>query len=344
MICLYENCSLYQFDLLCDIITYDYLKPLFSFFNFLTNLVCASVFIEVIKVYRQDGNKMFHYLFLKAMCDMLNGFFEIFYPLYGIESLNFSKKYFVIIWYIYFHKYMGKVFQLASGFLEIVACFDCAIAIDKRMRWCQKWISFILINLILFMFCFLYNIYIILSYDIVETHLYNGNDTNSNKTLYRKYENSFFESHQYNALHLLNSLFRDVFVVVLLLILNFYIFINLKQLRKRKERLQVGSLGLTNKIQKTRAEIAENRKLKMIYILCSVYIFGHLPSIFYYLRIIEYNYFRVVFFATADLIYVLSYGTPILVYYFFNKNFKNVLLNKLYHLNNNSIQPSESLL
>jgi hypothetical protein len=307
-----------KFDDSWDTITYDYIIPTISLFNFFSNFVCALVFIEIIKVYRQDGNKMFHYLFLKSLCDLLNGLIEAFYPLYGLDSLSTSSTFLINIWYIYLHKYVAKVMLMASGFLEIVASFDCAIAMDKRLKCCQRWISFIFINIFIFIFCFVYNVYAILAYDIIKVK-----SNNSTKTFYDKRDRQFLSSKEYDYLHLMNSLFRDVIVVALLFAINFYILVNLKRLRKRKSQLQILNNCVKNK--KTRAEIAERRKLKMICVLCLIYIFGHLPSIFYYLKVFEYTYFQITFYAIADIIYYISYASPIFVYYLFNNNFKSIL-------------------
>jgi hypothetical protein len=316
--------SLEQYDELSYIIIYDFIRPIISVLSFLSNLICALVFYEIIKVFRQNDNKMFHYLFLKSVCDMFNGLIEAFYPLYGIDSLSTSTSYLIAIWYIYFHKYMGKVFLLASGFLEIVATFDCAIAMENSMKWFQRWASFILINVLIFVFSFIYNIYIVLAYKITKIGL-----SLSNRTVveYHKKANHFYDSKEYYYLHLINSILRDVVVIVLLFIINLYILINLKKIRERKDRLQKKTK--ISKMIKSIAYRAENRKLKMIYALCLIYIFGHSPSILYNLKVIKNNSFQVIFHAFGDVIYYISYGTPIIVYYCFNNNFKSILKKKI---------------
>jgi hypothetical protein len=328
--------SLQIFDDYIDKLTYDFIKPAISIFIFTSNLTCSFVFIKILKNNRQSGNKMYYYFFIKSLCDMVFGLIETFYPFYGIKSFSTSKLYITMLWYIYLHKYTSKVLLMASGFLEIVASFDCAIAMDKSMKWFQTWISFIFINIIVFLFCLTYNVYIILGYEVIRR-------VSLNNTIveYKKNEKKFYDSTTYEYLHLMNSIFRDVVVVIILFIINLYILIHLKKIRERKTRLQ--KTTTFSKMIKSRAEMAENRKARMIYVLCLIYIFGHLPSVVYYMRILSYSYFRVTFYAIADIIYQLSYGTPLFVYYFFNNNFKLILNSWLYFKNSNSIEPATSI-
>jgi hypothetical protein len=46
---------------------------------------------------------MYHYFLIKAICDMLSGLIEIWYPLYAAD--NYKNGYLMVIWYIYLHKY-----------------------------------------------------------------------------------------------------------------------------------------------------------------------------------------------------------------------------------------------
>jgi hypothetical protein len=321
------------FDDFVDNLTYNYIKPAISIYTFISNLLCAVVFSKILKRIRQNGNKMYYYFFIKSLCDMLFGLIESFYPLYGIESWSTSTSYLTNIWYIYLHKYLNKVLLMASSFLEIVASFDCAISMDNSLKWFQKWTCFIIVNLLILIFCFVYNSYILLVYDI--NKIYSLNHT---VVEYDKHRNDdFFFSVEYIYLDLFNSLFRDVISIILLITINLYILINLKKIRKRKNRLQKNRKSAKNAIE-NRAEIAENRKVRMIYVLCLIYIFGHLPSVLYYLRALSDGYFTIIFYASTDIIYPLSYGTSIFVYYFFNNNFKSIL-NCWLFFNNNSIEP-----
>jgi hypothetical protein len=324
--------SLDDFEDYIDLLTYDYIKPVISIFIFASNCICLMIFIKILKHNQQSVNKMYYYFLIKSMCDTFIGIIELFYPFYGIHTLSTSKYYITIFWYVYLHKFMTKVLLLASGLLEIVASFDCAIAIDKSLKWFQKWISFIFINIFIFTFCFVYNLYIILGYGIIS--LLNNN---TESIEYHKDEKDFSQTLTFGILNLINSLLRDVVVVILLFIINLYILIKLKQIKKRKNQLQ--KIVKVSKLLKTRADRAENRKVKMIYVLCLIYIFGHLPSIIYYTDILTTkSYFRIIFYALTDLVYQISYCTPIVVYYLFNNNFKSIL-NSWYSFNGNSIEP-----
>jgi hypothetical protein len=323
-----DSLKLMKFYNLLDLITYDCIKPVISFHNFITNFICTLIFFEILRKYNQSYIKMYHYFFLKSFCDMLTGFIEAFHSFYGIKSLSLSESYIMIFWYVYLHKYTVKSLLIASGLLEIIASFDCAIAMNRSMKWCHKWNSFIVLNISIFSFSFLYNAYSFIGYGIriKGTKL---NSLNETITLYETDEKPYHDSLEYYYFDLINSLLRDVIVVAILFVINLYILINLKQIKKKKRKLQTIPIQNESTSIKSRAEKAETRKLKMIYSLCLIYIFGHLPNVLYYLKVFNsISYLAFILNSIVDIIYAISYGTPIWVYYFFNKQFKLILKKK----------------
>jgi hypothetical protein len=326
-----ENVSLESFLEFIELLAYIYIRPSISVYNFISNLFCALILIEILKKYNQSNSKMYYYFIFKSTCDMLVGLIETFYPLYGIKRLSVSQSYYIMVWYIYFHQYIVRTLILISGFCEVAASFDCAISIDRQLKWFHKWSSFFVITGLVVIFSFVFSLYSFFDFGIGVKGDEVNSSLNQTITLYKIIEKPFYDSTTSYYFHYINSFLKDVFTIVSLFIINLYILVKLRKIRKRKKRLLNLSKYDSMKTKPTRAEQAERRKLRMIFALCLIYVFGHLPNFLYHFNLITSpnSYFLIVIFSLADVLCYLSYGTPIFVYYFFNKQFKLILLRKI---------------
>jgi hypothetical protein len=309
-----------------DLIIYSYVRPILAFLIFITNFVCFIIFCIILKEHRQNGNKMYHYLLIKSACDSFLGLIESFYPLYSLEVENVSDTLIIILWYIYCHKYLREVIFLISALLEVVANIDCAISIDKNMRKLQTKSAFICINIVIFVFGLVYNFYNIFAYKIQKNIV---NQLNVTIVRYTKNDTVFRDSKAYLYLDNVNSILKDFVVIIILVLINIYMLVKMKSVRKRKENLlKKDKKG--KKTAKNKSKSAENRKVKMIYTLCLIYIFGHLPNILYTLNIYETeSYLTSVLAGLTDTIHYFSYTTFLFVYYHFNVHF-HAIFNKYF--------------
>jgi hypothetical protein len=68
-------------------------------------------------------------------------FFSVFYAIdYYNGILSFT--YMIAVWDIWFKEYIINALFMASTGFEIAATFSCSISIEKKMKWCEKRISF----------------------------------------------------------------------------------------------------------------------------------------------------------------------------------------------------------
>jgi hypothetical protein len=93
------------------------------------------------------------------------------------------------------------------------------------------------------------------------------------------------------------------------------------QIRKRRIRLQNNSRIMNQ----TNSRQAEKRKLKMIFSIFIIYFLGHLPSSFYHLLPSGTRSYLKYY---AKIFLAISYSTSFFIYFFFDKNFNSVILNK----------------
>jgi hypothetical protein len=295
----------------------------FFVFTFVTNLTCFIILIRILLTSQrqvESSSQMFKYLLIKSVCDMLPGLFNLLTPLAN------DNKYYIQVWFIWFHKYLSNVFYLASGMFEIAASFECAISIEGRLKWCQTKFAFVIQTLFIFISCFSFYSFDIFT-NIIIKYKFNTviNGTVVEKVSYTigyliKYH------HLVNKLTEVEKIIRDISVLVILIIINLFILFKMIEIRKRKSQLQtVRNSNIMN------AERAESRKIKMITFLCVIFIIGHFPYvILYFFRNSGTNWDSFSIF--CDIFFYFSFTTPILAYYLFNRKF-NYFLMKLFKRN-----------
>jgi hypothetical protein len=293
--------------------------PILSIIGFIFNLLSTIVFSLIVKNGQRDD--MYKYLLLKSICEMIGCFFSTFYPLYFSKS-NLRFTFIVTVWYIWFKEYIKFALFMASTGFEIAATFNCAISIEKRMKWCQKrisfWFSVVFILILSFgveMFPAL--MYYIVDYDIIDKY---------NRTIHRY--NAFTNelSFKFDIFGLYESIIKEVIFLVILLSLNCYILVKLIQIGRRKKRLTTNSSNIQN------SNRAEKRKIIMIIVLFSTFLLGHFPN---FLWFTVHNYFGSFLF-WADFTYCglifsyFSYSISFFVYFFFNNIFRRLFLKSIH--------------
>jgi hypothetical protein len=299
-------------------IIFVYLFPILSLFIFITNAICLIVFIKLLKTYNQNGNKMYFYFLVKSICDMIGGLMELLLPLFSAN--NYIGHYFLAVWYIWCHKYCLFSLLLASAWLNIMGTFDCAISIDNKLKWSQTKQSFLLIVSFIFLFCFILNVYQLFLYGIEEVVVV---DSLNSSTIvgYTIKENPFFKSKLHNTMEIIQTLIRDPLIVIILLVINVYILFKIRQVRLRKEKLQISNNSIRIKSMR-----AENRKIKMISIIFIMYSLLHLPMFIRNSNLIKFSYFYIYLDAFLKVLYYFYYSTFILLNFYFNSQFRNILI------------------
>jgi hypothetical protein len=136
-------------------------------------------------------------------------------------------------------------------------------------------------------------------------------------------------------LDLSQSLFRDLFLGSVLIVINGLILVEIRNATKNRMRLSAGNLGaVTDSVRESLK--AEKRKAIMIGLTGVNYILGHVGYIivsfvFRVLPSVAYSNLNgwSCYLLVAFTVYYASFATPLLFYYFFNKHFKRFLIKDL---------------
>jgi hypothetical protein len=295
-----------------------YILPILSIIAFITNVISIIVFSQIIKNERRNNSDdLYKYLLLKSVSEMLGAFFSIFAAIfYGNQTLSYT--YIMVVWFIWFQKYIINALFMASSGFEIAATFTCAISIEKKMEWCKRKVVFYAWVVFILLLSFGIEMYPIFMNVIHESVYINQ----FNKTIhsYTAWPNYFIL--QIGKFGLAESIIKEVIFLIILFSLNIYILFKLIHIRKRKRRLNTNILNIRN------SNRAENRKIKMMIVLFLTFLVAHLPNVIYFG--VNPGYYASPFWSHVKnftLIFLyFTYATSIFIYFFFNNVFKRTLL------------------
>jgi hypothetical protein len=337
-LCNNQNYIEYSFYLSFSKATYIYLFPIISVFSFITNLICCITFyfilsskVSVSSSVHKYSSQMYLYLLTKSLCDVISAFFVAFIPVHACRSCQISSSYISQIWFNWFYLYIAGVLFLSSGFLEVAATLDCALSIENKIKWFHKRTSFILITFFIFLFCFIFEIFNLFLYSITKKEIISLNNYKNESTfVYSSETTNFYNIYGFDF-RLADCIFRDFLVVLLLFIINLYILLLLRQIRKKR---QEQNLNKTNKKISKNEKKAVSRKVTMIKVLGFIFFLGHLPLIITWTHkkitcnraeSLDWLFFEDI----SNILHLLSYSIRIFVYFFFNTHFKSILIDKI---------------
>jgi hypothetical protein len=301
-----------------------FIISILSIIGLITNILSIIVFILIIKSGQRDD--MYKYLLLKSICEALGCIFSAFYPMYYyFGSLTYTKV--MAIWYIWFQNYIIKALFMASTRFEIAATFSCAISIEKRMKWCQKRLSFWLWVISVFVLSFGVEMFPVFTAFVKESPIAVNK---FNRTIYQYnvfYNHLVFKNWEFN---LSESIVKEIMFLIILLLLNIYILFKLIQIGRRKKKLTSNIANIQNNNR------ARKRKIVMMIILFLTFLLGHLPNVVYFGVNTHFyaNVFWTDFKAYGEIFLYLSYSTSFFVYFVFNNNFKCFFLKIIHALFN----------
>jgi hypothetical protein len=151
-----------------------------------------------------------------------------------------------------------------------------------------------------------------------------------NYTYYGPAFSDFGKSVTYKWLDLSQSMFRDLFLAAVLIVVNTLILVQIKNATKNRIALNAGEGGAVSQAVKDSLR-AEKRKAIMICFTGVNYILGHssylilgVKSRLFTVPVADANGWAC-YSVAASGIYYLSYATPFFFYYFFNKHFKKFM-------------------
>jgi hypothetical protein len=297
-----------------------FIIPIISIIGFITNLVSAIVFSLIIKN-EQRRDDMYRHLLLKSICEMLGCFFSVFGVIY-YNTGTLKNTYIMAIWNVYFENYIIKALFMASTGFEIAATFSCAISIEKRMKWCQKKLSFWLWIIFILITSFGLEMFPAFTFTIRDFKI----TDRFNRTIHKYTPYTNYLAFKRGIFGLVESYIKEIIFLLILLSLNSYILFKLIQIGRRKKRLTANN----SRVQSSNR--AENRKIIMILVLFLYFVLGHMPNIVYFGVNTSFyaNQFWIHFKSCAEIFLYLSYSTSLFVYFGFNNIFRRLFL-KLIH-------------
>jgi hypothetical protein len=298
-------------------ITTFYVTRILNYSSMIFSLLSAFIWLRVIRNDQQQQQKgqMFKYFFVGS-------FMETIIFILGSPDADYYKSSRGLawkIWFIYFYCYIYYSLVTISNYLELAASFDCYIVIRNKFKFIQSKRFFKIILSTVVVVSFIIQINFLTDYiirvDITINGTYNGT------TIHYEYSSinsdDFAEFLKYYDKVL--SVVREVLPLILLLIVNVLILKTLRQVMKKKRKIQ-----RTN--NNTTASQAELNKLKMIITICLDYYILRTPLVLIYFwnkdsDSVIWN--CLYYYGNAS--YILSYLLKFFIYYFYNKKFKKYI-------------------
>jgi hypothetical protein len=284
----------------------NYLSVIFSFLS-------AFIWLRVIRNEQQQKGQMFKYLFVSSLVEAI--YFILSSPdadfFSDIKNMTISGAW--KIWYIYFYSYTCFSIITISNYLELLATFDCYIVIKNKFNFMHTKKFFNIILATLTVVCFILNFNYLLEHNKT-VQVNNGTYNND-----YEYEYDFVNDDltipigYYKAII---SFVREALPLILLLIVNILILITLKEIMKKKRKVQRANNDTT-------ASNAELNKLKMIIAICLDYYLLRTPLVLNFIinsKLDKTIWFCFYYYANAS--YTLSYSLKFFIYFFYNKKFK----------------------
>ena len=297
-------------------IYYDYIKTVNGIIGTVLNFICAVIFYKLIRNSTKKDN-LNKYLFIKSIFDTLTYVVVIATQTATLSKSDKSYEYQVI--YLILYKYILTSFELMSMFLEIASILNRYLAFSRVNKKLESFVFKFLIWIIV-AYSFGFYVYRFFDEKIEKSSVNKLNETSYKLTGKRLGGISFI-------LDCIHSTVRDGIFVFLILILNILTLIKLRKVMKNKMLLQSKSIYKDKKLGQTGFRLT-----KMVVATSSITFFGHILTIISYsgINVINsnncYTTFRsFTFFSCNSFNFVL--------YYFFNLNFRRILVSLISHIN-----------
>ena len=222
-----------------------YVNTAISVVGLITNSICIVVFTMIIMGEKSLPGQMFKYLLFKAIYDTAQFWIQVFAPLYFCPTCSTYETYGSQLWYVWFYYYAENLFELASGFLEVAATFDCLITVKQMFPRLKTNRACLIFVTIVSVYSTLFYIFRIFTYNIVEIQAVKRNETIGNNetslvltpSRFVLQASEFSKTALSETLGLMHTASRDAFVMIVTLILNMFLLMTLKDAVKLKKRM-----------------------------------------------------------------------------------------------------------
>jgi hypothetical protein len=281
--------------------------------SLLTILISIAVFYKIVKYERQNG-QMFKYFLTKSITDFFVIMTEVLFIHYYLNQESF----FWQVWFIWGINFLDISLLAISNYLEVVASFDCYITLNNKFKFFHTKKGYYIVIFIIFTFnLVLYSTKLFVLKIVRMNETINATGSFQTKSMIKV----TVREDTMNLIEQILQINREFIPFALLLIVNIMILITMKQISKKKKKLQKnGSSNVNNK----RMLNAELNKTRMILSLSSVFFITRAPITIYYMIPNDFEYLKRI----SDLnsifsaLFFVYYLAQIIFYYSFNKLFE----------------------
>ena len=330
---------LLKFDL---IIFQTYVYPILSLFG-----LVFTIFIFLI--FSNSSFKQNIYVFLKyesvfIWLDLCATAFPII-----IYRPEWDKAYFRCFYRLYFIGILKSVLEMTGILCHIMSSIELFLLISNKTKpkSLQK-VPNLTIGLILFLIsCFIYSYMFFVSYIDEEPYrlLYNNgtNITSLQFIGYKVRNTEFNDSMTKKLIEIIAFSIRDGLNLIVLIALNVMIYLKVKKAMTKKKKMLNQNFSVNTTNNKTEMHNNGNNKLKrserntafMVIIVSICYTIGRIPIMISFIvrNVYEETNGMRIFKITSVISVILSYDSYFFIYYFTNKNFRNLFTQYLIRAN-----------
>jgi hypothetical protein len=300
--------------------------PAISAFGITLNFFSVFIINKMIKTIKIDGH-MFKYLLVKSLDDMIIFIIQIL-DKFCQGDLEHSTI-FGVIYYKYLNNYLMLPFLLSSSLIDALITLDIYCLITKKFKnvlHSKKFFVFVVV--FIHIYCILFYISYSFQYDIIKNKKSNDSISNSFEN-YRLVKSDFFYSNKIKIIRIISIIQRDFLIMFLLIVFNLMIIFEMRKNLKRKKQLtnyRQTRLRLSPQTMVKKAQRSFKNQLIMVLLLNFNHFFGHIfpvcYNILFYMN--DQLFFLPCFHDFTFLFLLLSYTTNIVLFYVFNKHFRNI--------------------
>jgi hypothetical protein len=298
-----------------------YLDLFISFIGSILNILCIIGFLNIKEIRHQRKTNVFRYLLAKSVVDsytLLRNliFSSVFCP---VVDCFLTRYYVSCNISLVFNNYIGRISLLMSILLELAANFNRYRIITNKFIFLNK-ISIYFKFLLIILYCFSFYVYIFFQENCLIP------DQSLNETMsYYIYVTNFTNTELGIGLKFMHTFIRDVICIILIMVLNIFTLIFMRQSFKRKRELAFNpqsSQSANKNDQNRKLEKSENNLTYLVLTSSLINILGH---IILFINMLPINSIKSdsCFNSIAPFLLYFSYSINFFVYYFFNKHFKS---------------------
>jgi hypothetical protein len=290
-----------------------------------------TIFTFVIFLSADFKEKLYKYLQVEAVLIGLDLFITTLKPMYYCSSPIFNS-YFTNYYYIIFIVYMASVLEMAIFLSRIASTYFCFILISNNKQHCFMRISYKLVVVIIMVFSTSIYIFQLFQYRVVIVSEEVNTNTSSNETSseLRIEKTPFNDSRLRFVIETTVFFLRDGLNTIILIVLNFLIFLKIRQNMAKKRKMlkydvtkdntSTMNTQTNNLVKKTEKTI--NKTIIMMVVTCINCLLGRIPIFLcFVIRNFDNSNASLYFCQFAVLAIYLSYSSYFFIYCFTNKRF-----------------------